>query len=321
MANPNVGQRLATAWPAFVGSTPYDQIFPQYWLLDRLKAGKGFKSLTGTSIQGPIEFALNTTVGPTSAYGTLSTSHVDVFDQFDFAWKIYAGTAVLSTQDMAENQGSARKIDLEAATMENLRKSMLDQLSVGCYSDGTGTSSLQIGGLQHVVASSPSTGTVGSINRATYSFWRNQTTSGAKTSTAYDNLRSAMRTIYTASSNGYSTEHPEFFTFDSTDFNGYHSLLVANERFLDKSAGDGGFKNEVLKFMGAVVAYDGDNPSGTGYALNSKHLKLGYLSGFWMKGYPAVDPANQLVDVFKIETKANLFATTPRHLGAITAIT
>jgi hypothetical protein len=295
--------------------------FPQYWLLDRLKAGKGMKGLDGgTSIQGPIEFAINTTVGPVSAYEVINTSHVDVFDQFDFAWKIYAGTAVLSTQDLAENQGSSKKIDLLEATLENLRKSMLDQLSIGAHSDGTGTSSKQIGGLQHIISSTPTTGTVGSINRATWSFWRNQSTSGTKSATAYDNLRGAMRTIYNDCSNGYSTEHPEFFEFTSTDFAGYESLLTTNERFTDKSVGDGGFKNEVLKFKGALVAYDGDCPSATGYAGNSKYLKMGYLNGYWMKGYDAVDPANQLVEVFKIETKANMFTTNPRHLGVITSI-
>jgi hypothetical protein len=317
----NVGQRLAVAWPAFVGTKPYDQVFPQYWTLDRLKSGKAFKGFDGgTSIQGPIETALNTTVTPTSAYGTVDTTHIDVFDQFDFAWKMYAGTAVLSTQDQAENSGSNKKIDLEEATLMNLRKSMMDKLSVGVYSDGTGTGSLQLGGLQHLIPSDPTTGTRGSINGATYSFWRSQTTSGTQTSSAYDNLRGAMRTIYTACSNGYSTEHPEWYCFTSTDFNGYESLLVANERFTDKSAGDGGFKNEVLKFKGALVSYDGDNPSATGYALNSNYLKLGYLNGYWMKGYPSVEPANQFIEVFKIETKANLFTTVPRHLGVITSI-
>ena len=318
----NVGQRLAVAWPAYVGRTPEDQIFPEYWTLNRLKTGKAFKSLDGgTSIQGPIEFALNTTVTPMSAYGTIDTNHVDVFDQYDYAWKIYAGAATLSTQDLAENQGGSKKIDLLESTLTNLKKSMMDQLSVGIHSDGTGTSGLQMGGLQYLLPGTPTSGTVGSINRATYSFWRNQTTAGVKTSTAFDNLRGAMRTIYNATSNGYSTDHPEWFSFGLTEFAGYESLLVANERFTDKSMGDGGFKNETLKFKGALVSYDGDVLASTGYALNSNYLKLGYLSGYWMKGYPAVDPANQLTEVFKIETKANLFATNPRHLGVIYGIT
>jgi hypothetical protein len=321
MATVTVGQRLAVAWPAYVGKTPYDQIFPQYWTLDRFKSGKAFKGFDGgTSIQGPIEYALNSTVEPMSPYGTMTIQHIDVIDQFDFPWKMYGGHAVLSSQDMAENQGSSKKVDIEEATLENLRKSMMDQLSVGIHSDGTGTGSLQIGGLQLLVANTPTSGSPGSISRVSYSFWRNQTTAGTQTATAFDNLRAAMRTSYTACSNGYSTEHPEFFVFTSTDFNGYESLLVANERFNDKSVGDGGFKNEVLKFKGALVSYDGDCPSATGYALNTNHIKLGYLNGYWMKGYPAVDPANQFTEVFKIETKANLYMTRPRHLGVITSI-
>lgn len=317
----NVGQRLAVAWPNFVGTKPEDNIFPQYWTLDRLKTGKAFKGLDGgTSIQGGVEYAVNSTVQPVSAYSTLDTTHVDVFDQFDFAWKIYAGTAVLSSQDMAENTGASRKIDLLASTMENLKKSMMDQLSIGIHSDGTGSGGLQVGGLQYIVSSTPTLGTMGSISRVSYSFWRNQQTAGTKTTTAYDNLRSAMRTIYNACSNGYSADHPEFFVFTATDFAGYESLLIANERFTDKSVGDGGFKNEVLKFKGALVAYDGDCPSATGYALNTNYLKLAYLNGYWMKGYPAVDPANQLVEVFKVETKANLYTNNPRHLGVITSI-
>jgi hypothetical protein len=159
---------------------------------------------------------------------------------------------------------------------------------------------------------------MGGINQLTFSFWRNQTISGAGSS--YSILRASMRTLYNTCSNGYSTEHPEFFVFTATDFAGYEGLLIANERFTDKSVGDGGFKNEVLKFKGALVAYDGDCPSATGYALNTNYIKLGYLNGYWMKGYPAVDPANQFVEVFKIETKANMFVTVPRHLGVITAI-
>lgn len=321
MASPNAGQRLAVAWPAFVGKTPEDQFFPQYWTLDRLKAGKAFKGFDGgTSIQGSIEYTNNTTVQPISAYQTLDTTHVDVFDQFDFTWKIYGGTAVLSSQDLAENTGASQKIDLLESTMNNLKKSMLKQLSAGIHSDGTGAAGLQIGGLQSVVASAPTSGTVGTINRATYSFWRNQQTLGTKTSTAYDNLRSSMKTIYNSASNGYSTCHPTFWVFTQTDFAGYEGILTVNERFTDKSVGDGGFKNEVLKFKDSLVAYDGDCPTATAYALNEDYIKLGYLNGYWMKGYPAVDPANQLTEVFKIETKCNVFVTNPRHLGVITVL-
>jgi hypothetical protein len=46
------------------------------------------------------------------------------------------------------------------------------------------------------------------INRATFSFWRNQQTSGAKTTTAFDNLKASMRSIYNLCSNGPGQETP-----------------------------------------------------------------------------------------------------------------
>jgi hypothetical protein len=43
---------------------------------------------------------------------------------------------------------------------------MQNNLSADMYSDGTATSGKQIGGLQLLVADTPTTGTVGGINRA-----------------------------------------------------------------------------------------------------------------------------------------------------------
>ena len=56
------------------------------------------------------------------------------------------------------------------------------------------------------------------------------------------------------------------------------------------------------------------------YALNPEHLKMAYQSGYWFKGYPPVNPANQLLNVFKVETQCQLFSNNRRHLGVITAI-
>ena len=43
MADPNVGQRVAANWEAVVKTKPEDQINNDYWLLNRLSTGPGFK--------------------------------------------------------------------------------------------------------------------------------------------------------------------------------------------------------------------------------------------------------------------------------------
>jgi hypothetical protein len=318
------GQTIASSWEAIVGTKPEDNIFDEYFLLDNLSKGKSFTSVNGgRTINGAIEYAVNTTFRSYSDTEELDTTRIDVFDEFAFNWKEYAGTVVMSELEKAKNQGEGRKFDLLAGKLENLRNSARKALNEGCFSDGTGNSSKDIGGLQHIVASSPSSGTVGGINRGTYTFWRNQQASGAKSSTAFDNLRSVMRTVYNDSSSGVNAKHPDYAVTTQTVFEGYQALLVANEQITDKSAAsaDGNFKNEYMKFMGIPISYDEDCATGLLYFLNYTNLKLAYQKGYWMKGFPSVDPANQTVDIFKVMTIANLISNNPRRLGVVTSIT
>jgi hypothetical protein len=318
------GQTIASSWEAVVGTKPEDQIFDEYFLLDRLSTGKAFLSVNGgRTINGPIEYAVNTTFRSYSDTETLDTTRIDVFDEFQFNWKESAGTVVMSELEKAKNQGEGRKFDLLAGKLANLRNSARKSLNEQCFSDGTGNSSKDIGGLQHIVASSPSSGTVGGINRGTYTFWRNQQASGAKSSTAFDNLRSVMRSTYNDCSSGVNAKHPDYAITEQTVFQGYEALLIANEQVTSKSKDqfDGGFKNEYAMFKGIPLAYDEDCPTGLMYFLNYANLKLAYQKGYWMKGFPSVDPANQTIDIFKVMNIANLISNNPRRLGVITAIT
>lgn len=324
MANPNLGQTVAMAWEAHVGTTPYDNINNEYWMFDNLSKGESFESIDGgRTINGPIEYALNTTVNSYSDTSPIDVTRVDVFDEFQFPWKEYAGTVVMSELEKAKNQGSGRKFDLLEAKLKNLKNSFASRINTDLFTDGTGNNSLNIGGLASVVSATPTTGSVGGINRATFTFWRNQQTSGAKSATSFDNLRASMRTIYNQCSAGVDAQHPEYACTDLTTFAGFESLLIANERVTGKEKADAnaGFRNEYLMFKDIPVSYDLACPSGSMFLLNYRDLKLGYQKGEWMHGFPAVEPANQTIEVFKVCTIANLFSTNPRRLGVITSIT
>ena len=322
MPVPNDGQTIAASWNALVKEKPEDQIFEDYFLLNQLKEGEAFKSIDGGDvIKANIEYATNGTVAWYSDLETISTTRQDVFDNFEFTPKEIAGTVVQSELESAINQGSAQKFPLLDEKLENLRDSFENVINASLYSDGTGTSGKEIGGLQLLVASSPATGSPGGVNRANFSFARNQQASGAKTTSAYDNLRAVMRSVYNLSSNGMNGQHPKFGVTTRTVFEGFEGLLLANERFADKSSGEGGFKNEVIKFKGMKLAYDNDCPSGTMYMLNPKFIKLAYWKGHWNKAHPSVEPANQTAKVFKVHSVCNLIFTNPRMLGVVTAIT
>jgi len=320
MPNANVGQRVAANWETVVGTKPEDNINNDYWLLNSLSKGDGFMGLSGGDfIAAPLEYALNTTVSSYSDTDTISTTRVDVFDRAEFQWKEYAGTAVLSDLEADRNAGDGQVFNLLPAKLKNLQSSMRSSINTDMWGDGTANGSKVVGGMLHLVATAPTTGTVGAINRANFSFWRNQQTSGAKTTTAYDNLRATMRSIYNLCSNGVADQHPTHIGTDRATFEGFEGLLLANERFSSKEDADGGFKNETLKFKGAKISYDVACTVGNVYFWNTAFLKLAYKKGSWFKMLDSVRPANQTLTVYPVRTMCNLITTNARRLGVVTA--
>lgn len=322
MPVPNDGTTIAASWNALVNAAPEDNIFNEYWLLETLKRGDSFKAVDGGDlITGSIEYALNGTVAFYSDTETILTSRSDVFDRFEYGWKEVAGTVLQSDLEDAINQGGAQKFDLRAAKLKNLRHTIDDTLNASLFSDGTGTSGKEIGGLQLIISTTPTTGTVGVINAASFAFWRNQQASGAQTASAFDNLRSTMRNMYNSASNGYAGKHPKWWTTTQTVFQGYEGLLTINERFNDKSMGDGGFKNDTLMFKGAAGSYDGDCLAGALYFYHPDFLKLAYLKGHWYKMTGPIRPANQTADIYQVAARCNLFSPNRRMLAVVSSIT
>ena len=318
----NQGQLIASTWEAKVGKSPEDQVFTSRWLFYNMSMGKGFMSVPGGRLaEIPLEYSENSTVRSYTDLETLDTTRVDVFDVARFDWKEVSGTMVISELEKARNQGENAKFPLLANKMQNLKDSFEAVLNRMLFGDGTGNSSKDFAGLQQIIPNDPTTGIVGGINRNTWSFWRSRQTSGAQTATPFDNLRASMRSVYNQCSNGAFDKHPTWIVSNRTVFEGYEGLLTANERFTSKDEAEGGFKNETFKYKGAKMAFDEDNPAGNMYFGNPEFLKLAYLKSYWMKGFPAVDPANQTADIFKVLTIGNLITNHSRRLGVVTGIT
>src|SRR4051812_31400648 len=156
---------------------------------------QGFKEEAdgGRLIEFSLNFAENTTMKSYGEYEALDTTRVNVFDAARFDWKINAGTVQYSELERLRAAAASGKFDLIAEKLEVGKDSHIATMNRQLFSDGTGNGSQDIGGLQAIISATPTTGTVGGINRASFSFWRNQQASGAKTTNIFDNLRATMR--------------------------------------------------------------------------------------------------------------------------------
>ena len=324
MPDANVGEQVASVFERKIGKKPTDQILTSRNLFYAL--GKdGFKESAdgGRLVEYTLMYAENTTFRSYGEWDELDTTRIQVFDAARFDWKIAAGTVSYSNLEKLRAQAGSAKFDLIAERLENGKQSHISDLNRQFWSDGTG-SPTDIQGLQFLIDATPTTGTIGGINSATFTWWRNRQASGAQTASAFDNLRASWTSVYNQCGLGGDQELPTDIATTRTVFEGYEQILVAIEQIQvdqKRKNADIGFPNEFLKFKGARCWYDEDAPSGEARMFSSKHIKVTYLKGGWMHMDPAVDPYNQLANVHKLSTYCVMGVNARRHTGVVTAIT
>ena len=132
----------------------------------------------GRTIIQEFDYAANATFKFYSGHEVLDISASDVISAAEFNWKQANVNVVGSGLELdIQNAGDSKVMDFLEARIKNAERTMMNNLSTSAYSDGTGSSSKEIGGLQLLVADTPTTGTVGGVNRATSTnaFFRNIT--------------------------------------------------------------------------------------------------------------------------------------------------
>ena len=324
-ATPNLGEVTATVWENGLGGKPRDVIFDSRGLFFSLSAN-GFKEVAdgGRLFEFTLEFAENPNFHSVSEMEQLDTSRINVFDAARFTPKIAAGTLVISNLEELRAAGRSNKLQagLLAEKMENAKESHIANMNR--MMQGSASSGKDWNGIQHLISITPTTGSVGGIDRASFSFHRNRQASGAQSAASFDNLRSGMTSIYNQCSLGGIKRTPKWVLCNRTEFEGYEQILVAIEQIAEarmKQDSDIAFKNEMLKFKGAKLFFDEDSVGGEMRFYQNEDLKLVYYKGGWMKLDPKVDPHNQLANVHKLATYAQLCTRGNRHLGVLSAIT
>ena len=229
----------------------------------------------GQSLVQELDFAENNTFKYYSGYETLDITASDVISAAEFDWKQAAVSVVISGLDMRKNSGKNRMMSLIAARVKNAENTLANNLSTGIFSDGTGSGGKQIGGLGLIVAPSPSTGTVGGINRANYAFWRNvaydaSTDGGAAASAS--NIQAYMNAVWVQLKRG--SDAPNLIAADNNYFNFFWESLTSLQRITTSEKGTSGFRTLEYNGPGGSASVVLDNGAGTDkmYLLNTDFL-------------------------------------------------
>lgn len=253
MASPNLSEIVTTTLRNRTGKLA-DNVTRNNALFNRLRdRGKVKPFSGGRTIVQEISYAQNGTYKRYSGYEVLNISPSDVITAAEFPIRQAAVAVSISGLEMLQNSGKEAIIDLLESRIENAEQTFTNGLAADAYSDGTATG--QMTGLQALVSSTPTSGTIGGIDRATWTFWQNikysaVTDGGAAATSA--NIQSYMNRLAIQLVRG--NDGPDLAVADNNYFRLYLESMQAIQRVTDEKSAGIGFTG--LKYYGAGRSID-----------------------------------------------------------------
>jgi len=269
MSFPNVSDIIATTIESR-SKTIADNVTKNNAILAKMSQGGRIKTVSGgTKIYQELSFAENSNAGWYSGYDLLPVAAQDVLSAAEFEFKQAACPVTISGLEQLQNSGKEQIIDLLEERIGVSESTMANLIAEGIYSDGTANGGKEITGLDLAVSVTPTTGTYGGINRATWTFWRNYFDGTTVTSS---NVQTLLNTAWSSLVRG--ADRPDLIVMDSLFWGIYVASLQAQQRFMSPEVGNLGFPT--LKFMDADVVLDGGiggfATASACYVLNTKYL-------------------------------------------------
>jgi hypothetical protein len=232
----------------------------------------------GESILEEQLFAENPSFQRYSGGETLNTSQTEQFTAFRFNWKQAAVAVVINGLEAdVQNTGPEQVFDLLEKRIEAAEYTMMNTLAGDVESDGTADGGKQIGGLGLLVSSAPSSGTVGGIDRGTYTWARNQTFD-ASSDFSITLSNSTIQQFYGAVYDGLTrnSEKPTLIYAGGQHFRWYRESLQTIQRIMKVGDGVVDTIGNELEFLGVPVI-NGGGYQGVATSTVTRFLNLNHL--------------------------------------------
>lgn len=311
---------LTTTHSAYLDTMIHDQVFNQHPFSRDMFAKAKFID-GGDQINQGIMYGKNSTAQWYSGHQLLNVQPQEGHTVAQFSWKQGSVSITYSGRELRLNKGSKTKItDLVKTKQAQADSSLMDLIATGLFSDGTGSSNLQITGLAAMHETTPGTASYANVP-TTNAQWVNQVqaTAGA----AATNLLPYMRTIWNNCSNGKgeAATSPDKIYTTQTVHEAFEALHVSTLRYASAKEADLGIQK--LMFKGATVEYDPYCTSGEMHFVNTRHILLVIHPDANLSLSPGgfVKPANQDDFVAQILFMGQLVTNNRRKGGKIAGLT
>jgi hypothetical protein len=310
----NVDELLTTSWYNLIPGIR-DNVFKVNPVLNFFYQGKyggKMRKRGGVSLSHGEIYAINDTAQSYQRYDTLSMTPQDGMTRDNWPWAQYAATVTIDgfTERVANAGDSKIEEILETKKMQ-AEESLNLKLEQHMFAGTPGPKDIQ--SLPAIIASS---GTIGSINGTTNTWWAStSTTSGSFAAQGRSDLTALCNTLSMLNPAGM----PEMLISSQSEFQYYESSLVSQERFNTNKLADIGIKN--LEFKGIPWTWSPQATTGTIYAIHSGGLEFIVNTDTDFIATPFVTPTNQDAKTSKLLLACCMTSGNRRKLGKLTSVT
>ena len=205
----------------------------------------------GYELRKPIMYNDSAVGGFYAGFSSFNLDAIDDFTAFRFAIKQCYEPVAISGRDRRANRDEAQLLDLVETKMKASIARLKNTVSTSLRGDGTGSSGLEFDGLKKAVSTSPTSGTYGSIDRATNTFAQNV---AVNVTLSASNVQEQITDAISRVTRG--DEMPDLGIMDRTAWKFLHSSLTAIQRIqLPTKKAVAGFR--ALDYDGCSFVFDG----------------------------------------------------------------
>jgi len=279
-------------------------------LLKYMQTKGTIKTSGGDTIVEELMYAVGNG-GSYSGADTMTVTRPEGISAAEYNWKYEYATVTIEGTEKVRNSGPEKIQSLMEARVKQAEITMSNRLGTIIYGDGTGNSGKDILGLAAFCDTSPTTGILGNINRATYTWWRNYV--NASVGSFASNGLTAMGTAVRSLTRG--NDRPKVIVCGNTVFGYLETVANGRAQFMNPELADLGFHG--LKFEGIDVLYDPQCTADRMYFLNTDylHLRVHQDENFSMGKF--VEPADQNILVAKILWAGQMTASNCQLQGVL----
>ncbi|MEM8791029.1 MAG: phage major capsid protein [Pseudomonadota bacterium] len=207
----------------------------------------------GRTISEPLMFGENANFQFYQGREALNVAGQEVMTSAEFAWKQYACGVSISGLELMQNASSPTRVhDIMAQRIANAEKTIANKVAESSYSDGTGSSGKEFGGIDLLISDTAGA-TVGGIPSATATYWENFRVAVGTNAFVVGNAYANMENVILNTNRN--KDSVDLILADNNYFSVFSQSQHAIQRHMDAKMASAGFNN--LLFQNVPVVADG----------------------------------------------------------------